>query len=292
MRHGSLFSGIGGFDLAAEWMGWENVFHCEWMPFPRQVLKYNFPNSISYEDITKTDFTIHRGSIDILTGGFPCQPYSLAGKRKGTEDSRHLWPEMLRAIREIQPKWILGENVFGIVNWSGGLVFEQVQSEMEAEGYEVQPFVIPACAKDAPSEGIEFGLWPTPVTSDATTGAIIGKNDVFKETSGLPRKINQNGTDGSVGLGRLVQMLPTPREAASRGNCSNDRNKGNLEDAIAKLLPTPDCSDRRSANSKQQGLSNVVAGKASQLNPQFVAEMMGFPTDWTVLPFQNGETNQ
>ena len=150
MRHGSLFSGIGGFDLAAEWMGWENVFHCEWMPFPRQVLKYNFPNSISYEDITKTDFTIHRGSIDILTGGFPCQPYSLAGKRKGTEDSRHLWPEMLRAIREIQPKWILGENVFGIVNWSGGLVFEQVQSEMEAEGYEVQPFVIPACAKDAP----------------------------------------------------------------------------------------------------------------------------------------------
>ena len=148
--HGSLFSGIGGFDLAAEWVGWENVFHCEWMPFPRQVLKYHFPNSISYEDITKTDFTIHRGSIDILTGGFPCQPYSLAGKRKGTEDSRHLWPEMLRAIREIQPKWILGENVFGIVNWSGGLVFEQVQSEMEAEGYEVQPFVIPACAKDAP----------------------------------------------------------------------------------------------------------------------------------------------
>lgn len=150
MKHGSLFSGIGGFDLAAEWMGWENVFHCEWMPFPRQVLKYHFPNSISYEDITKTDFTIHRGSIDILTGGFPCQPYSHAGKRKGTEDSRHLWPEMLRAIREIQPKWILGENVFGIVNWSGGLVFEQVQSEMEAEGYEVQPFVIPACAKDAP----------------------------------------------------------------------------------------------------------------------------------------------
>ena len=150
MTHGSLFSGIGGFDLPSEWMGWENVFHCEWMPFPRQVLKYHFPNSICYEDITKTDFTIHRGGIDILTGGFPCQPYSLAGKRKGTEDSRHLWPEMLRAIREIQPKWILGENVFGIVSWSGGLVFEQVQSEMEAEGYEVQPFVIPACAKDAP----------------------------------------------------------------------------------------------------------------------------------------------
>jgi len=73
MNHGSLFSGIGGFDLAAEWMGWNNVFHCEWMPFPRQVLHSHFPKSLSYEDITKTDFTIHRGNIDILTGGFPRQ---------------------------------------------------------------------------------------------------------------------------------------------------------------------------------------------------------------------------
>lgn len=84
MRHGSLFSGIGGFDLAAEWMGWENVFHCEWNPFGQRILKYYWPKTISYEDITKTDFTIHRGTIDILTGGFPCQPYSVAGKRKGT----------------------------------------------------------------------------------------------------------------------------------------------------------------------------------------------------------------
>ena len=70
LRHGSLFSGIGGFDLAAQWMGWENVFHCEWMPFPRKILNYHFPNSISYEDITKTDFSIHRGGIDIISGGF------------------------------------------------------------------------------------------------------------------------------------------------------------------------------------------------------------------------------
>lgn len=150
MNHISLFSGIGGFDLASEWMGWENVAHCEINPFCRQVLNYYWPNAISYEDITKTDFTIHRGTIDVLTGGFPCQPYSLAGQRKGKDDERHLWPEMLRAIREIQPAWVVGENVFGLVNWNGGMVFEEVQADLEAEGYEVQPYVLPAAAVNAP----------------------------------------------------------------------------------------------------------------------------------------------
>jgi len=150
MRHGSLFSGIGGFDLAAQWMGWENIFHCEWNKFGQQVLKYYWPKAISYEDITKTNFTIHRGGIDILTGGFPCQPYSSAGKRLGKEDERHLWPEMLRAIREIQPSWVVGENVRGLTNWNGGMVFDEVQVELEAQGYEVLPFLLPACAVNAP----------------------------------------------------------------------------------------------------------------------------------------------
>jgi DNA (cytosine-5)-methyltransferase 1 len=150
MRHGSLFSGIGGFDLASEWMGWENKFHCEWNEFGQKVLKHYWPKSESYGDITKTDFTIWNGRIDILTGGFPCQPYSSAGKRLGTEDERHLWPEMRRAIREIQPRWVVGENVFGLVNWNGGMVFDEVQADLEAEGYEVQPYVLPAVAVNAP----------------------------------------------------------------------------------------------------------------------------------------------
>jgi len=150
MRHGSLFSGIGGFDLAAEWMGWENVFHCEWMEFPRKVLEYHFPNADSHTDITKTDFKKYANTIDILTGGFPCQPFSMAGKRKGTDDERYLWHEMLRAIQEIKPKFVIAENVFGITNIDGGLVFEQVCLDLENEGYEVQPFIIPAAAKNAP----------------------------------------------------------------------------------------------------------------------------------------------
>ena len=150
MRHGSLFSGIGGFDLAAEWMGWENVFHCEWNPFGQKVLHYYWPEAEQFTDITKSDFTKYANRIDILTGGFPCQPYSMAGKRLGKEDERHLWPEMLRAIREIQPTWIVGENVFGLINWNGGMVFDEVQADLEAEGYEVQPYVLPAVSVNAP----------------------------------------------------------------------------------------------------------------------------------------------
>jgi DNA (cytosine-5)-methyltransferase 1 len=150
MKHGSLFSGIGGFDLAAEWMGWENVFHCEWNPFGQKVLHHYWPNAIQYHDITTTDFTIHRGGIDILTGGFPCQPYSMAGKRLGKEDERHLWPEMCRAIREIAPRYVVGENVLGLTNWNGGMVFDEVHSDLESAGYEVQAVVIPAAAVNAP----------------------------------------------------------------------------------------------------------------------------------------------
>jgi len=152
MTHASLFSGIGGFDLAAEWAGWENIFHCEWNPFGQKVLAHHFPNSKSYNDITKTNFSIHAGTVDVLTGGFPCQPYSQAGKRLGKEDERHLWPEMLRAIREVKPSWVVGENVLGIVNWNGGMVFEEVQLELEAEGYEVQTYILPAASVNAPHQ--------------------------------------------------------------------------------------------------------------------------------------------
>ncbi len=157
MNHGSLFSGIGGFDLAAEWMGWNNKFHCEWNEFGQQILNYYWPEAESYGDITKTDFTVWNGKIDILTGGFPCQPYSQAGKRRGKEDERHLWPEMLRAIKEIEPRWIVGENVYGIVNWSDGMVFEEVQDELENEGYTVQPYILPAAGVNAPHQ--RYRVW-------------------------------------------------------------------------------------------------------------------------------------
>lgn len=172
--HASLFSGIGGAELAASWIGWTNVFHCEIQEFQRKVLEYWFPNSISYEDITKTDFTEWRGRIDVLTGGFPCQPFSVAGKRKGAEDNRYLWGEMLRVIRQIQPTWVVGENVNGILSmvqpcnavkvgrtddlFEENYIYRTEQQftidviceDLEHAGYSVQPIVIPACAVGAP----------------------------------------------------------------------------------------------------------------------------------------------
>lgn len=162
MKHISLFSGIGGFDLAAEWAGWDNLASCEINPFGRRVLSHYWPEAYHHDDIkTLTGSIIEyeaqkrygpdwRADGVILSGGFPCQPYSLAGKRLGKEDERHLWPEMLRVIQEVKPTWIVGENVFGLVNWSDGLVFNEVQTDLETQGYEVQAFILPACAADAP----------------------------------------------------------------------------------------------------------------------------------------------
>jgi len=150
MTHGSLFSGIGGFDLAAEWSGFTNLFNCEWEEFPRKVLKHHFPNAEQFGDIKQFNATAYSGRLDILSGGFPCQPFSVAGKRKGSEDERHLFPEMLRVIGECQPRWVVGENVRGLVNWSDGLVFETCCTDLEALGYSVQSFIIPACATGAP----------------------------------------------------------------------------------------------------------------------------------------------
>lgn len=408
--HGSLFSGIGGPEIAAEEMGWKNMFHCEINPFGRKILDYWFPNSKSYEDITKTNFTEWRGKINVLTGGFPCQPFSCAGQRKGAEDDRYLWPEMLRAIREIQPDWVVGENVAGILSMvqpgsetalgreeslfgevdrkrilhRQEYVVETVCNDLEREGYFVQPVVIPACAVGAPhrrdrvffiAHRADAGVkgmqrkWEdnilsgrtasdttcrgsggtphesccenerqngyetqqpfvrgcvrasshTPMASDATTGAIIGKNDQFVTTrNGTPRRINQNGQNGSVGLARMVRLLPTPnaREAdkySKKYNPNSQMGTALTAMAVNGMLPTPAARDyqpsvspqalkRKNGKMRTDALCNLPVmlgehhsqngGKTSQLNPLFVAEMMGFPPDWTVLPFQSGGRNR
>jgi DNA (cytosine-5)-methyltransferase 1 len=213
LRHGSLFSGIGGFDLAAEWMGWENVFHCEWNEFGKKVLKHYWPNAISYNDITKTDFTIHRGQIDILTGGFPCQPYSVAGKRKGKEDERHLWPEMLRAIREITPRYIVGENVSGLLSWDGGLVFNEVQADLEAEGYEVQPVLLPACAIGGWHRRDRVWFIAHSIDStNSTNGRQKGKE------KGLPSEHRKTGCSGEL-IGTDNTLHTNDRSELAKRSC-------------------------------------------------------------------------
>lgn len=145
-----LFAGIGGFGLAGEWAGIETVCQVEIDPFCQKVLAKNFPNAQRHDDIHTFDGTAWRGRVDIVSGGFPCQPYSHAGKRNGNNDDRALWPEMLRVIREVEPAWVVGENVAGLLSMDGGRVFDGIVSDLENAGYTVEAFVIPACAVGAP----------------------------------------------------------------------------------------------------------------------------------------------
>lgn len=176
ITHYDLFAGIGGFSLALEEVFNEakiNHIFCEWAEFPAAVLKKHWPNGIFYGDIAdiiaNTNSQRHKSSaaargsnwcsgargnkeqvLTILTGGFPCQPFSHAGRRKGTADDRYQWPNMFQVIQNVKPDWVIAENVRGLVTWNEGMVLEQVCTDLESEGYEVQPFIIPACAVNAP----------------------------------------------------------------------------------------------------------------------------------------------
>lgn len=210
MKHLDLFSGIGGFALAVDtvWPGSEHIF-CDNDPFCQQVLKKHWPDSKIYGDIksiTKesaiADTSDYRGRepsrgrayftgfrtgapgnlCDLLTGGFPCQPFSHAGRRQGTEDDRYLWPEMFRIIRDFKPSWVVAENVRGLATWNDGLVLEQVCTDLESEGYEVQPFIIPAVAVNAPHR--RDRIW---IVAHRSGDRRIGEGQAVTDENGQPR---------------------------------------------------------------------------------------------------------
>lgn len=253
MTHASIFSGIGGAELAASWMGWQNLFHCEIQEFPRKVLEYWYPNSISYDDIKKTNFREWKGRVDILTAGFPCQPFSVAGKRAGADDYRYLWPETIRAIREIQPAWFVGENVAGIISMvqpsdeaemgCADDLFEQnyiyrkeqeytlsvICKDLERAGYAVQPFVIPACAVGAPHR--RDRVWIVANRADAkaedlqrewqdgiSKSSFASHTDSNRQRNRKNKQVFEQKCKRTTNIGKMCKNAASPNTRGNRGN--------------------------------------------------------------------------
>jgi DNA (cytosine-5)-methyltransferase 1 len=284
MNHGSLFSGIGGFDLAAEWIRWNNTFHCEWMPFPRKVLNHYWPNSISYEDITKTDFTIHRGTIDILTGGFPCQPYSSAGKRLGKEDERHLWPHMLRAISEINPTYVVGENVRGLTNWNGGMVFEEVCADLESQGYKVQPILLPACAVGAPHR--RDRIWFIAYSNSRRTQSEQDLRQTISSKKWIDSNDSQWNASNSDGLRQYKRECNNEEQPSEGGiNALNDINENDGQGAFAdtECFRLEHSAESRQVSSEKANSNGERCKSSLFITPND----NGYKSNWNNFPTQS-----
>lgn len=295
-------------------MGRDNLFHVEINPFGRKVLEYWYPNSVSYDDITKTDFTEWRGKIDVLTAGFPCQPFSVAGQRKGADDDRYLWPQVVRVIHETQPAWVVGENVAGILTMvqpgeeaevgSGSTLFGESDRKRYCYGRNtsLKPSAVTLNEKvtksgrllfrlvpsEHPTDGTECGLLqeellPTPMSTEVRHEQRVKE---LKEAGGQTFHSRKNGETRPNGLMDYMDfhgMLPTPTAMNYKGSVSFEKLK------------------RKDGKMRTDDLKNIPVmigqhcqqtdGATSQLNPLFVQEMMGFPYLWTELPFQSGGRN-
>ncbi len=215
MKHLDLFSGIGGFALAARWVGWETVGFCEIDPYCQQVLRKHWPDVPIYEDVRELDGRTV-GHVDIITGGYPCQPFSVAGKRRGEADDRHLWPEFARLIRELRPFVVVGENVAGHIN----LGLNDVLSDLEGLSYITEQFVIPACAVNAPHR--RDRLW---IVAHADSNR---KSDGTKHEREISRRI-RNAPDSNSERGRTEQEQRTKRESPAKPG--NDGKEGTVANA-------------------------------------------------------------
>lgn len=266
MNHLALFNGIGGFQLAAHWCGWRNVAHVEINPFCNKVVNQHFPDSVCHTDIFEFDGTAYSNTIDFISGGFPCQPFSVAGKRKSTNDKRFLWPQMLRVIREVKPPYVVCENVPGLLTVDNGRTFKRILFDLESAGYTVESFIIPASSVGAWHK--RDRLWIICYTH--------GHGCLTIERAGFDAKPVDQFSKGSKKPGKLLEqvnpeVLEMYRKALGQLNT---------------MLPTPTTQDAKNNGSQSQmnrdtlPLTALIGGK---LNPDWLEWLMGFPIGWSEL---------
>ena len=296
LTHLSLFSGIGGLDLAAEMAGFETVGQVEWADYPTKVLEKHWPDVPRWRDIrelTGGDFYERTGlrTVDVVSGGFPCQPFSVAGKRGGKEDDRYLWPEMLRIIHELKPTWVLGENVPGIVD----LALDQVLSDLESEGYEIQCFLVPACGVDAPHKRERVAIVAHAIDR---SGAVCRDGELQDFGSdvqtrshhgtgkeGIPERKRRKDEPGTVGMADGVR---TEIHGIPSSYAHIDGLQGWMFDQVLETGEFTECSRRERERLGYDGLLRsflelTPRGKIGQMNPEYLEWMLGLPIGWTEL---------
>lgn len=319
ITHASTFSGIGAPEVAAEMLGWENVFHCEINPFGRRVLDYYFPKAKSYEDITRTDFSEWRDQVTVLTGGFPCQPFSYAGKRRGSEDDRYLWPFMLRCIEQVRPRWFVGENVAGITTMAfpgedvkvgeqtdlfgacdevyekhERYVLDEICQSLERAGYSVQPMLIPACAVGAPHRRDRVFIVAHRLTEDTLHSGLMGREH---DEQGCERNI---GNAGARGAERLCEQTmggactderrptPDPSCSGSGAQAESERLISEWRDRLSLASKRGDSPQRTDGLSALQGHTSYTP---SQRRREIYEQVQSKLADWADSRAVQGNSN-
>ena len=266
MRHLDLFSGIGGFALSARWAGWDTVGFCEIEPFCQKVLRKHWPDVPIYEDVRELNGQ-SVGHVDIITAGYPCQPFSVAGERRGEEDDRHLWPEAARLVRELKPTFAVFENVAGHITMG----LDQVLSDLEGLGYTTETFVIPACAVDAPHR--RDRVWIVAYRDAGQRAQSADEMQAGRHAADNGGDVAHAPSEGRRPEGRTSEAIPEPGAEQRSAGCG-----GVVADAISER--------GRSGHSKGEYADNV--GKPSRHSRDHAGRMEAWLPEPAVGRVANG----